>query len=178
MTATAGASHQRACGACWFLALLTCVVLNSAHPDRPALRSVLAGLSYRATRTASALVLTGDGQRGEGCFNWTAHLGQPGDSRFALVVWRYPIAEACENPSEATPMAWLLVCPVGKAPPVPSEGSCPLAPPRPRERGGGVKSDGSWHALACLGSRWWFRVFCSHERAISSQLRLRCRACG
>ena len=48
-------------------------------------------------------------------------------------------------------------------------------PSRARERGGGVKSDGSRHTLACLGSHWWFRVFCSHERAISSQLRLRCR---
>ena len=64
---------------------------------------------------------------------------------------------------------------VGGPPPAPSEGKCPLAPPRPRERGGGVKSDGSRHTLACLGSHWWFRVFCSHERAISSQLRLRCR---
>ena len=54
-----------------------------------------------------------------------------------------------------------------------SEGTCPLAPPRPRERRGGAKSDGSRHILACLDSRWWFRVFHSHERAISSQLRLR-----
>ena len=72
-------------------------------------------------------------------------------------------------------MPWFLTRAVGGLPPAPSEGTCPLAPPRPRERGGGVKSDGSRHTLACLGSHWWFRVFCSHERAISSQLRLRCR---
>ena len=72
-------------------------------------------------------------------------------------------------------MPWFLTRAVGGLPPAPSEGTCPLAPPRPRERGGGAKSDGSRHNLACLGSRWWFRVFCSHERAISSQLRLRYR---
>ena len=72
-------------------------------------------------------------------------------------------------------MLWFLTRAVSGLPPAPSEGKCPLAPPRPRERGGGVKSDGSRHTLACLGSHWWFRVFCSHERAINSQLRLRCR---
>ena len=59
-------------------------------------------------------------------------MGQSGDSRFALVVWRYPVAEACEKPSEATPMAWLLVCPVGGAPPAASEGTCPPWTHHPR----------------------------------------------